>query len=105
MARTAVTVEVSGLRVSGGPASVLSCAGRGRFLDDPADGVALVVGAPNVVPFLAYQNMVALRDHLAGLGRLENLEEAFAGDGLHAGFFCSTLAACRKVGARSMNET
>ena len=86
LGRAAVAVKIPGFRVSDRPAFIFEIPQvQDVSFHDAPDRISLVVGAPDVMPFLANENVISSWNDLSGLGGLENVEEAFAGKRLHAG--------------------
>ena len=85
LGRAGVAVEVARLGITRRPAirfEVLDV--EEVALHDPANRIAPVVRSANVMPFLADENVIALRVHLPlGVG-FENVEQATARSRLHA---------------------
>ena len=64
-----VTVEVTRLRITAGPASRLKIVQVQMVpFANTTNGVAAVIGSPHIMAFLTEQNMIARGDHLAGFG-------------------------------------
>ena len=69
LGRAAVAVKIPGLRVSDRPAFIFEIPQvQDVSFHDAPDRISLVVGAPDVMPFLANENVIPSWNDLSGLG-------------------------------------
>src|SRR5262249_60496250 len=88
--RPAVTVEITGFGVPGGPAEDLEVSDvKQVVLDDPADRIPHVVWPADVGPLFADQRMIARRPLSGGAARIRRVKkvgQAASGGWPHSGF-------------------